>query len=515
MTKKSRRSWLSLCITVVVLLTVLSSCSREDKTASADDIVFKAGWTLAEAAAPWKGQTLRFIGESLPPLEALAQVKAEFEEITGVEVVIEQYGQAEVIEKTMADFVGGTKIYDLIISPHRQLGAYVGNDWILPLDSFLTSAKLRDPNFNIEGGALLDDYYWKEVSWYDGTAYGLPFHFITMYLWYRYDLFENAEEQTAFRARYGYPLPNPPVTMGEYYDVSEFFTRKSGQRLAGKILDRDFFGNTIQGKRHVSSWYAFLNHLYPFGGRELDIARGSDYGPIVINSAAAVKAMEFYKSLVPFCPPGVLTFGWDESQAAMQQDIAAMGIEWDDAVGAVENPKESLVAGRIAYSGLPIEVEKVAQVEGWSYLIPKNSNKPELAWLFVQWAMGDLVQKEQMAIGGQSAVRSVYDDPTVRALPYVPTAVYLKTRGAEVLGIREAGAATGWGVPRRYMEAINPSTNTTEVTLVPKPTFPEQEELVEAIVLSISSTISGEKTAQQAMDDTAATFRAVLGDKAR
>ena len=155
------------------------------------------------------------------------------------------------------------------------------------------------------------------------------------------------------------------------------------------------------------------------------------------------------------------------------------------------------------------------QVEGWSYLIPKNSNKPELAWLFIQWAMGNTTQKEQMAMGGQSAVRSVYDDAEIKALPYIPTAVYLKTRGKEVLGIREPGAPNGWGLPRRYLDAINPATGTTAVTLVPKPTFPEQEELVEAIVLAISSTISGEKTVKKAMDDTAATFATVLGDKAK
>lgn len=502
-----------LALSLLLCTTVAFAKGGDEDVSRADQITFEAGWTLAEAAAPWEGETLRFIGEALPPLEALNEVKDEFEQITGVNVVIEQYGQAEVIEKTMADFVGGTQIYDLIISPHRQLGTYVENDWILSLDDFLDSTVLRDPDFNIEGGALLDDFYWREVSWYNGTAYGLPFHFITMYLWYRYDLFDNAQEQAAFLSEYGYELPNPPVTMQEYYDVSEFFTRSEGETLAGEVLDRDFFGNTIQGKRHVSSWYAFLNHLYPFGGRELIIDRGSDYGPVAINSDEAVQAMEFYNSLVPFCPPGVLTFGWDESQAAIQQDIAAMGIEWDDAVGAVENPSESLVAGRIAYSGVPIEVEKMAQVEGWTYLIPKDSTKPELAWLFIQWAMGDLVQKEQMAIGGQSAVRSVYDDSQVSSLPYVPTAVYLKTRGAEVLGVREPGDATGWGVPRRYLEAINPVTGTTEVSLIPKPTFPEQEELVEAIVLAISSTISGEQTAEEALDEAAETFEAVLEDR--
>ena len=205
--KKSRIAQWALCLLLVISMLFVVSCGKKEGVPKIEQISFKAGWTLAEATAPWKGETLRFIGESLPPLEALATVKAEFEEITGVKVVIEQYGQAEVIEKTMADFVGKTRIYDLIISPHRQLGSYVANDWILPLDSFLSSKVLRDPKFNIEGGALLDEYYWKEVSWYNGVSYGLPFHFISMYLWYRYDLFEHPSEKTGFKAKFGYELP--------------------------------------------------------------------------------------------------------------------------------------------------------------------------------------------------------------------------------------------------------------------------------------------------------------------
>ncbi len=493
-------------------LIFLTSCQKGggDK---AGQIKFTNGWNLAEATKPWKGETLRFIGESLPPLEALANVKAEFENATGVKVEIEQYGQAEVIEKTMADFVGKTRIYDMILSPHRQLGTYVKNDWLLPLDKFMADARLKDPNFDIAGGAILDEKYWHEVSWYAGKAYGLPFHFITMYLWYRYDVFENPSERSAFKGKYGYELPSPPVTMKEFSDTAEFFTRAKGATLAGRKLAQDMYGVTLMGKRHVSTWYDYLNILYAYGGRDLEMASGSDYGKIAINSPAAVEALEFYKKMAKYCPPGMLSAGWDESQAAMQQDIAVMGLEWDDAVGAVENPKESLVAGKIAYSGVPIAEEKICQIEGWNYHIPKSSKKPELAWLFVQWAMGTEVQKQQMARGGQSAIRAVYNDPEVKAKPYVPTAVYLKTGGKEVLGVREKDAKDGWGIPRRYLDAKNPKTGDTKVSLVPKPTFPEQEELMQSILLAVSKTLSEESTAKEALDATKSEFEKILKGK--
>ncbi|MDR3123365.1 MAG: extracellular solute-binding protein [Treponema sp.] len=502
-------------ILCVILLASFAACKGGGEKGSKkyDQITFKSGWTLAEAAAPWKGETLRFIGESLPPLEALAEVKGEFENITGVKVEIEQYGQAEVNQKTMADFVGKTQIYDMILAPHRQNGTYVQNDWLLPLENFLNDPKLHDPAFDIAGGAMLDDNWWQEVSWHNEKLYGLPFHFIAMYTWYRWDVFDNPIEQAAFKAKYGYDLPSPPVTADEVYDCSEFFTRKKGETLCGETLTDDVYGITLMGKRHVSTWYNILNVLYVFGTREIFAGHGYEYGKIGINSPESVEALEYYKKLSKFCPPGLLSADWDASQAAMQQGLALMGWEWDDAVGAVENPKESMVAGKIAYTGLPIAKEKAVGIEGWNYCIPKLSKKPELAWLFLQWAMGTMVQKQQMAFGGESGVAAVYDDPEVQQKPYVPTAVYLKTGGNKIIGIRKVGDQSGWGVPEAYANAINPKTGTTEVSQISKPTFPEQQEIVDAILLAASKILSDEMAVKPALDECAATFEKILAGK--
>jgi len=48
-------------------------------------------WSLEEAAAPYKGVTIRTVGEALPPLEAMDKLKSQFEERTGIKVVIEMY----------------------------------------------------------------------------------------------------------------------------------------------------------------------------------------------------------------------------------------------------------------------------------------------------------------------------------------------------------------------------------------------------------------------------------------
>ena len=55
-------------------------------------------WSLKEAAAPYKGTTIRIIGEALAPLESLNQQKKIFEDETGIKVIIEQQAFDQVIE---------------------------------------------------------------------------------------------------------------------------------------------------------------------------------------------------------------------------------------------------------------------------------------------------------------------------------------------------------------------------------------------------------------------------------
>jgi multiple sugar transport system substrate-binding protein len=457
-----------------------------------------AQWTsLEENSKPFTGVTLRLIGESLPPLEGLEKVKKIFEEKTGIKVIIEMYGHEEVIEKTTADFIGNTGIYDVVLNPHREIGKIVLNNWVLPLEGFYNNEDLRDPELNFEG-MFINKQWFNETCTYNDVIYALPFHFISMYMWYRYDLFEHPQERANFKEKYGYELPSPPITMEDYLNTAEFFTRKKGEELAGEALKEDFYGTAIQAARHVATWYGWLNFLYSFGGRELLIDKGSDYGKVVVNSPEAIESLEYYKKLLQYSPPGCLTYTWDETQASQQQSFVAQAIQWDDATYAVEDPEQSLVAGKMAFSGTPIKEVKMTQIEGWSMFIPRSSKKQEASWLFMQWCMGEDSQIAQMLNGGESSVRKTYDNEQIKNIIYVPTAFYLKS--GELLKTRKVGDKTGLGVPETFVNAINPLTGDTTVSIIPKPTFPEQEWVVEKIELAVNSALTGEKTVKEALD---------------
>jgi multiple sugar transport system substrate-binding protein len=421
-------------------------------------------WSLEEAAAPYKGTTIRTIGESLPPLEAMGKLKHKFEERTGIKVVIEQYEHSEAVNKVMLDLNSRRGRYDFILQPHRELGRFVANGHLAPIEQFMNDPKLRDPDFKPE--QVLYQGLWKEISWYEGKAYGYPFTALTMYLWYRKDLLADPEEQAGFKAKYGYDM-QVPATWDQYRDLAEWFTRP----------DEGFYGTAIQGKRHEALWYEWLNFLYSFGGDMMDAKSGSECGPIIVNSPEAVASLDYYKGLVKYSPSDTLNYFWDDVMVAMQQGKAFEMIMWNDATYAVEDPSQSTVSGKMGFGLVPQgEGGKVGQVEGWTYLIPAYAKNKEAAFLFIQWMMEFDQQLEQHMNGGASSRPDVYAHPDVQKITY------------------------------------SKASMDTNAVAIAKPTIPESPEITEILVLELSNALAGNKTSQQALDDAALAMNKLLGD---
>ena len=106
----------------------------------------------------------------------------------------------------------------------------------------------------------------------------------------------------------------------------------------------------------------------------LEVKSGSECGPVIVNSPQAIAATEYYKSLMAFSPPDTLNYFWDDVMALMQQGKVAELIMWNDATYAVAvDENASTVVGKMGFDLVPQgEGGKVAQVEGWSYLVPTS-----------------------------------------------------------------------------------------------------------------------------------------------
>jgi multiple sugar transport system substrate-binding protein len=408
--------------------------------------------------------TLRLAGDDwfLKSLVKTGMI-AGYEQRTGVRVEVLNRNDRRI----MNDLDRANSVYDLVVMRHRLLGELIQKHQVQPVDSFLADPSVHDASF--QPSQQLFPNWWRELSWYGDRIYGYPYTGLTAYLCYRKDLLEDPDNQRKFKARYHRDLA-VPANWKEYMQVAQFFTRPQ-ERL---------YGTYISGKQGLALWYEWLNFVYSFGGDILDTQHGWEYSDIVVNSPQNVAATEQYLKLIAFSPPDTLNYGWDQAQAALQDEHAFMGLLWSDQAYLLEDAATSKVAGKIGYSLIPSNSSRPSsQLEGLTYLIPTTSSHPKEAYRFMEWAMSDQVQTQQTLDGSSSIRKSVYDDSSVKAKPY--TAVFLSS------------------IP----------------IAKEKPTIPESPAMTEAAEVRLFAIVTGKESAQSGLDKLALDLKNILGDKVK
>jgi multiple sugar transport system substrate-binding protein len=361
----------------------------------------------------YEGTTLNFIGEATLNTAILEKIAPDFTSKTGIKVNIEQAPYDSLVQKAVLDFSTKKGSYDILSVPYEYLGSFAEQGYIKVLDKELSKDAAPVPGFNTAD--LLPQLWDASTKWKD-HLYGMPSNSAVMMMFYRKDLMEDAQEKAAFEKKYGYPL-TPATTWKQYRDIAEFFTRKKGDTLAGQVLDQDFYGVSLAGKRHIATTLEWFNYAWTYGGGLFDAS-----GQLQANSPANVASLEYWLGLTAFAPPGYTSATWDEVTAALQQGTAAQAITWADTGGSMEDPAQSKVKGKMGYASIPTLKEgdkKVAHLGSWFYAINQDSKNQEAALLFMKWALSKQTQMEIAKGGGLPATESAFSDATLNEqLPY-------------------------------------------------------------------------------------------------
>src|SRR4029453_6549009 len=96
----------------------------------------------------------------------------------------------------------------------------------------------------------------------------------------------------AFKAKYGYDLA-VPKTWAELRDIAEFFTRPDKNQYGVSIYTQKDYDALTMG---------FENVVFSYGGDWGDYATYKVDG--ILNNQKGVAALEYYKELSKFMPPG-------------------------------------------------------------------------------------------------------------------------------------------------------------------------------------------------------------------
>jgi multiple sugar transport system substrate-binding protein len=351
-------------------------------------------WSFASAAKPYAGQTIRVLDEITPLQETLSKIVPDFEKETGIKVEWELLNHFEVINKGQADFLSGRGHYDAVMMHGFQLGPMLAADTIRPIDDLMANPALVDPNLDIAD--FIQSTY-TTTAFSGGKQYGLINWNYNQVYWARADLFNNAEEQAAFKAKYGYDLA-PAKTLEEMRDIAEFFTRKKGENLAGKPLESDFYGIVLEGIKggttFTSMWRNFIQN---YGGDIVD-----KDGKPSIDSPEAIKGITAWADLWKFGPPGMAEYSLVDVPTVMGNGIAAQTIAWSDFVLGIDKPGASPLAGQFLYAPVPLAkgmTKRHTEAEPSVTVIAKTSKNPEATFLFLQWLVSKKQQDALIALG--------------------------------------------------------------------------------------------------------------------
>jgi ABC-type glycerol-3-phosphate transport system substrate-binding protein len=439
MKKRWKFLYVVLAIMVVAAVTTVSFAGKEDEGKEMDDAekyyaaAEKYGTTpeavrlykwYADAAAPYRGMTVKTILEALPPTEYLADVIAPmFLEITGVEVICEMGSNEEVYSKEMLEATSRSGTYDFFYDDQDMIGTWNKRKSIVNLTQLM-----KDKPEIVEPELDLDDFIPAVLNMYidvDGQLWNLPMEQYPMVYWYRSDLFEDPGEKSAFKARYGYEL-DVPATYTEYRDIAEFFYRP----------DDNLYGHACAGKRHPALAYEFGAALYlqagvcspgiPWGrpvnswGFEVN-EQGLISGCSVetggtVNHPRMIEFFEMWVGLLDFAPPGILEFIWEEQTQAFKAGRLAQMHQLYSQLTPTLAEDDSAVKGKFKVALPPVtKYWEPTMARGYwdsaGFIIPAGSKSVEPSFMFAQFVVSKAHELERAKNVGCSVRSSILASP--------------------------------------------------------------------------------------------------------
>ncbi|CAM3706400.1 ABC transporter substrate-binding protein [Deinococcus frigens] len=346
-------------------------------------------WSLATAAAPYKGTTIKAIFLDRPGYKAAAQLIPQFEKETGIKVSYETVPYESTNQRYVLDFTSGGGA-DLVLNDVVWIGQFVDAGWMVPLEKFYNDPKLADPALNVKGffPVLLDSF----GTW-NKKIYSYPFDNYSGLMYYNKCTLKAAG------------FAGPPKTWTE-------LLTKYGPKLTGNGK----YAFALQSRRgETQSADSFMRTLWLSGGGLID---PKTFEP-TLTSAASQKGLKFRQDLMKFMPPGVVDMDHAEAVAAFNNGTVPLLTEWSSFYTTIADPKQSKVpANCLGVTTEPLGADGLKPALG-GFGLGVNSNSDAkhqaAAYLFAQWITSEKMAKPYVQAGGVSGRQAVYKDPAIRA----------------------------------------------------------------------------------------------------
>ncbi|KSV72817.1 ABC transporter substrate-binding protein [Sinorhizobium sp. Sb3] len=345
------------------------------------------------------------------PANALVELSKDFEAKSGIKMKYEFVPWPNFADRMLNELNSGGKLCDLMIGDSQWIGGAAENGQYVKLNDFFDKEGIKMSDFipaTVVGYAEWpknSPNYWALPAFGDVVGWS-----------YRKDWFARPELQAEFKSKYGRDLA-VPKTFAELKDIAEFFQKRE---IDGKTV----YGAAIYTERGSEGiTMGAMDVLYSFGFEYQNPDKPYELEGYV-NSAKAVKGLEFYKALYDCCtPPG-------HSDAYMSEDIDAyksgqVALHMNFAFTWPGINADANVGGdKSGYFPNPAGPDGVAfaQLGGQGISVVSASEKQDDALAYIKWFAQPEIQQKWWQMGGYSALRKVVEDPgSATSQPYAQT----------------------------------------------------------------------------------------------
>lgn len=348
-------------------------------------------------------QELTIFWAEWDPANFLQELVNEYEVETGVVVTVETTPWGDFQTKAFTEFNARGSAFDMIVGDSQWLGAASEGGHYVDLTDFFAEHNIGE----VMAPATVK--YYAEYPGNSGKFWAVPAEGDAVGWSYRKDWFEDPAEMSAFSAKYGYDLA-PPATWAELLDMSEFFHRPDEDRYGVAIYTDNSYDAMVMGVENAI--FSYGAELGNFETYEVD-----GY----INSEAAVAALEDYKKLYSFTPPGWAKTFFVENNQAITEGLAAMSMNYFAFFPALLNEATNPNAANTGFFANPAgpSGDQFAALGGQGISVVSYSENQEESFKFLEWFIREDVQQRWADLGGYTAHAAILSSDGFRsATPY-------------------------------------------------------------------------------------------------
>ena len=458
-----------------------------------------------KAAEPFRGMSIKVVSETLTTHEYESKTLAKaFTEITGIKLTHDLVQEGDVVEKLQTQMQSDQNIYDGWVNDSDLIGTHFRYGKVESLTDLMANEgkDYTSPTLDI------DDFIGISFTTApDKKIYQLPDQQFANLYWFRADWFERPDLKAKFKEKYGYEL-GVPVNWSAYEDIAKFFS-EDVKTIDGKRV----YGHMDYGKKDPSLGWRFTDAWFSMaGGGDKGIPNGlpvDEWGIRVencrpvgssvtrggdTNGPAAVYATQKYIDwLKAYAPPQAAGMTFSEAGPVPAQGEIAQQIFWYTAftadmtkpglpvVNSDGTPKWRMAPspkGPYWEEGMKLGYQDTGS---WTFFKSTPEKQRLAAWLYAQFVTSKTVSLKKTIVGLTPIRNSDINSQAMTDL-------------APKLG----GLVEFYRSPAR-VQWTPTGTN-----------VPDYPKLAQLWWKHVSDAVSGEKTAQEALDGLAADQDAML-----